>query len=208
MGVAAVDSNASVNYLSGSNGFQSAGGAVYLHGSTEFGVYGSLMTAATESQAKIVNAIYASNVLAHASNTLGLVDLGYAARFTEAFWLDSRAFFSYGGSNVAAFTDSWGVQVNGISHGLTSFGLTEGLNYAFEKGTAAFLRGGVANVQDAQKISAFGLVHAGTASQTYETVEGGFNRSYGALGLGVSGFGSFSATSMGFGGLGHLSLVF
>ncbi len=207
VGAFAVDGDSSFNYPTGTVEVRSAGGGGFIRASSETGVYGSLMGASTGSDSDIVNAAYASSAKSSALNGIGLADMGYAFHFAELAWLDTRAFGSYGRSASSAFTDTWGIPVSNLSHAMTSYGVTESINYAFDRGSAVYLRSGVTTVQDAQSIAAFGVEHSGAARATYKIVEGGFWRAYGpSLIIAVSGYGTFSGTSIGYGGLGRLAL--
>ncbi len=208
-GAFGVNAKSSFNYNTGDAQIDSAGGGGYLRASSESGIYGDLMGAATSSSSNITNAIYNSTAKQGGLNSFALADAGFAADVSERIRLDTRVFGAYGQANGAAFTDSWGVRVSGSENALTSVGVLEGVSYIFAPGSAVFVRGGYTSVEDAQSITAFGVRQAGTAHATYESVEGGFTRAYGdMLVLSVSGFGAFSSSAITYGGLGRMTMNF
>jgi hypothetical protein len=208
-GVFGMSGNSSASWATGSNDGDNAGVGAYVRATSATGLYASLMGALNWSDAKLKNAVYVSSADKSSKSHSGAGAIGYIARLAPTTSVDLRGFASFSRSKADPFTDTAGIAVSESKDEVLTYGASIGLQQILSSNVQGFLRVGIKKSELDSSITVFGNNFTGSATGVARSVEGGFNGMLGdGVQLGVSGFGTRSDGTTGYGGRAHVGIKF
>jgi hypothetical protein len=201
--------NASSYGESGTSNSDSTGVGAYVRATSVTGLYASLLGAVNWSDAKLMNAVYGSFADKNTKSVTAAGAIGYVARINKATSIDFRAFASKSRNKADPFTDTVGISVTESTDEIFTYGGSIGIKQALTASVQGFLRAGIKKSELDSSMTVFGTSFSGSTTGVARSIEGGL---IGDLGrgatLGVSGYGTRSDGTTGYGGRAHLGIKF
>jgi hypothetical protein len=194
---------------SGSNKSENGGVGAYIRAGSGTGFYGSLMGAASWSEANLTNTVFGSNATKDSKALTGAASLGYLMKLRPTTAVDVRGFASYNRDKSDGFTDTAGISVTDTKDSILTYGASIGLHQSFNSSLHGFVRAGVKWANLDSSITSFGNTYTGTVKGRSTALEAGLIGNLTSnVEMGVSGFGTHSDGSHGFGGKAQIGIKF
>jgi hypothetical protein len=201
--------NSRTTLTASSNKTESGGIGGYVRAGSGNGFYGSLMGAASWAEANLTNIALGSSASKDSKALTGAASLGYLMKLRPTTAVDVRGFASYNRDKSNGFTDTVGITVTDTRDSILTYGASIGLHQSFNPNLHGFVRGGVKWANLDSSITSFGNTFTGTVKGRSTAIEAGLIGNLGRnVELGVSGFGTHSDGSHGFGGKAQIGVKF
>jgi hypothetical protein len=201
--------NSRTTLTASSNKTESGGIGGYVRAGSGNGFYGSLMGAASWAEANLTNIALGSSASKDSKALTGAASLGYLMKLRPTTAVDVRGFASYNRDKSNGFTDTVGITVTDTRDSILTYGASIGLHQSFNPNLHGFVRGGVKWANLDSSITSFGNTFTGTVKGRSTALEAGLIGNLGRnVELGVSGFGTHSDGSHGFGGKAQIGVKF